>query len=261
MRTLAVLTLVLAGSSALAQDLDVEPPRIRVEGTGVRYDGAQVRVDPGFEYEGPKVEVGEAGLEVDGWEGRVGDLVELEMPRLDLDAFGLSRKGLQLRLLGGRVFHDGGRFRIRNSGISLRDASIEIDGTILEFPRIRIGSLGFDVDPPKIRNRNEEEALAVAHLHALVAAQEAFRTGDLEKDGAADFANGLEELASSGALSGDLATGAAGSYYFLVQGGADSWSATATPEDGRGHRFYVDQTGVVRADPAGEAGPTSPPLE
>ena len=61
-----------------------------------------------------------------------------------------------------------------------------------------------------------------------------------------------------------LGSGAKSGYSFAFAGGTNTWTCTATPTgDGNSgdRRFFVDQSGVIRAVGSGTASVTSPPID
>lgn len=90
-------------------------------------------------------------------------------------------------------------------------------------------------------------------LLALVQAQRAFYAGDIDRDGAQDYAT-LEELYDAGLIDRDLAAGVKDGYVIqcapaLLDRGR--WLAVANPASGVAwsRSFCVDQTGLVRESP------------
>ncbi len=104
------------------------------------------------------------------------------------------------------------------------------------------------------RERTREAAL-VEHLHSLVDAQQQFYDEDLDEDGVYDYAT-ASELAAQKLF--DAQTNAL--YRIELEVEAIRWQATAEPKDGQGRYFFVDHTGVVRAQTGTFAGPQSEKL-
>ena len=101
--------------------------------------------------------------------------------------------------------------------------------------------------------RNEERAIEA--LGELARAQQRFREGDLDQDGAGDFGT-LAELGAAGLIEAELATGELAGYAFALRVSADfpdlCWIATATPArpGASGERsFTINFEGAVHAAP------------
>jgi len=102
----------------------------------------------------------------------------------------------------------------------------------------------------RVRKRGSE-AEAVQALREILAAQNRFRSEDLDQDGVQNF-GGLAELATQGLLDPDLASGVKGGYRFQVAVSSmtpgKAWMAVAEPLQNLPSqpRFAINHLGAVR---------------
>jgi prepilin-type N-terminal cleavage/methylation domain-containing protein len=110
--------------------------------------------------------------------------------------------------------------------------------------------------------KNANESSAIAALKAIATAQSMFRLEDPEGDGNQDFATSLGELGRASLVDSNLAKGTSNGYGFtIVSATPFEWQARAEPLiPGRlgGRYFFVDESGVIRFNTTGPAGPTDP---
>lgn len=106
--------------------------------------------------------------------------------------------------------------------------------------------------------KSANEASAISSMRALMSAEENYRVTQIPpKYGV------LSQLHASGLINPALGTGSKSGYTFLTFGvpNTQTYAFTGTPQSGAGDRwFYVDQTGVIRANSGASADPTSSPL-
>lgn len=101
------------------------------------------------------------------------------------------------------------------------------------------------------------EASAISSCRTIVTAQITY---------SATVGNGsygsLQELADAGLIDEVLGAGEKDGYSFTVANDTTTFSVTASPlSESSGTRgFYADETGVIRYDNSGSAGPSSTPL-
>lgn len=107
----------------------------------------------------------------------------------------------------------------------------------------------------ELERMRAREAELIDQLRNLVSAQRRFYDQDLDDDGVYDYAN-AGELAAMRLFDARAIV----QYQVELEVEAIRWQATAAPRDGRGHYFFVDHTGVVRAQTAVFAGSHSAPL-
>jgi type IV pilus assembly protein PilA len=107
--------------------------------------------------------------------------------------------------------------------------------------------------------KSANEASAISSMRALMSAEENYRvTQNPPKYGV------LSQLKTSGLINPSLGSGSKSGYTFLTFGvpNSQTYAFTGHPQTGSGDRwFYVDQTGVIRANSGGAADPTSEPLK
>jgi hypothetical protein len=115
--------------------------------------------------------------------------------------------------------------------------------------------------------RPRDEVLAVDVCRRLVVVQELYKRRDMDGNGSNDYAPSLELLFRSRAIvDEELLLGSKGNYRFEIQPEGNpvcSWALRAEPifpERTEGRFLFVDETGVIRAEVGGAAGPHSPPV-
>jgi hypothetical protein len=107
--------------------------------------------------------------------------------------------------------------------------------------------LGAEPDP-KVAARSNESA-AIGALKTISVAQTLFREGDKDGNGVLDYAGSLEALGKTQLIDKVLARGEKQGYRFVVCHGSKApefiWMAVASPKDGKGRHFAVNQAGVI----------------
>lgn len=107
--------------------------------------------------------------------------------------------------------------------------------------------------------KSANEASAIASMRTLVSAEENYRvTRNPPEYGV------LSQLKTTGLINPALGSGSKSGYTFLTFGvpGTQTYAFTGHPQSGSGDRwFYVDQTGVIRANDGAAADLTSVPLQ
>jgi len=106
----------------------------------------------------------------------------------------------------------------------------------------------------QVESARAREAQALEQLRRIGAAQDAFAGGDLDGDGAPNYASGLDALAVPApwevSRSYVFATG-----HYGEEGG---WFATADPRGPGARCFYLDQLGVIYVSDRPLVGPLDP---
>jgi len=105
------------------------------------------------------------------------------------------------------------------------------------------------------------EASAISSLRTLTTVNEQYRT----RYGSATigYSNSLANLQTPGYIDSVLGSGTKSGYVFTYVGTRTTWTCTATPQTDTttgDRRFFVDESGVIRSDPAA-ATAASPPIE
>lgn len=113
---------------------------------------------------------------------------------------------------------------------------------------------------PSIRNsrKSANEASAIASLKALSSANEQYKTRFKR------YATTLRNLSQTSFIDSVLGSGTKSGYRFTYTGAANTWTTRAAPSVAgtTGDRgFFVNQTGVIRFRPSGNATATSPPVD
>ena len=106
--------------------------------------------------------------------------------------------------------------------------------------------------------KSANEASAISSMRALTSAEENYRVTQNPPGYAF-----LSQLNTSKLINPALGTGSKSGYTFITFGvpGTQTYAFTGNPQTGSGDRwFYVDQTGVIRANSGSSANPTSSPL-
>jgi hypothetical protein len=104
--------------------------------------------------------------------------------------------------------------------------------------------------------RGANEAAAISSLRTLVSTQALFRDLDLNNNSVGDYAGSLRDLAELGLIDGALGSGVKQGYHFSMDNESEQtntyeWAAYGSPGNpGKtGSRyFFVDETGVIRAE-------------
>ena len=102
------------------------------------------------------------------------------------------------------------------------------------------------------------EASAISSMRTLTTVNEQYRTRF------GDYSSSLGNLNTTGYIDSVLGGGTKSGYVFTYAGAANTWTANAGPETAgtTGDRFfYVDQTGVIRANASAAAGTTDTPID
>lgn len=123
------------------------------------------------------------------------------------------------------------------------------------------------------------ETAAIGRLRTIAYSQIRFRDGDLDGDGAADFATSLAVLSQAGLIDTYLATGRKGLFAYHLTGDGETWSCSATPlvsswrcqrswperscssSEKYSRNFIVCQDGIVRYSLSGPATCQSEPIQ
>lgn len=116
------------------------------------------------------------------------------------------------------------------------------------------------------------EAEAQRSMKWIHSANALFSQGDLDGDGSFNFAASLRELEAQGLIDNVLGTGTKSGYVFSYrtipregvlkrQGGWECLAVPYRPGDSGRRTFYCDDSGAIRAEQTGQAGPESPLLE
>ncbi|MGH7298490.1 MAG: hypothetical protein ACRELB_26355, partial [Polyangiaceae bacterium] len=173
---------------------------------------------------------------------------------------------------------DAGLARLREAGLFTTDAMlapVPQDDPLAALPVLRTTYYSVDAVAEEkskeyagmIKQKNEDAAIAL--LKRIAKAQELFRDEDRDGNGISDYTEKLGDLSLAGlTLSGKMK----GSNQAIVDGytfrvlRADPlhWAGDARPErPGRtGDRFfYIDETGIIRAERGKEAGEGSEPVK
>ena len=106
--------------------------------------------------------------------------------------------------------------------------------------------------------KSSNEASAVASLKALTSANEQYKARFVR------YAGTLRNLSQTKFIDSVLGSGTKSGYSFTYAGGANTWTTRASPvlAGSTGDRgFFVNQTGVIRFTPSGNAKATSPPVD
>ena len=111
------------------------------------------------------------------------------------------------------------------------------------------------------------EAAAIGALRTISTAQTLFREADKDGNNTPDYAENLVALETEALIDSVLGSGTKQGYIFsIVRSTTDptaKWSCTADPESPgeTGNRyFFVDESGIIRFDSVGPAGPSSRPV-
>ena len=102
------------------------------------------------------------------------------------------------------------------------------------------------------------EASAISSLRTLTTTNEQYRTRFQS------YSDSLANLQAPGYIDSVLGSSNKSGYNFGYTGGTNTWECVATPiDDGDSgdRRFFVDQSGVIRAAPSGTPDVSSPPID
>lgn len=114
--------------------------------------------------------------------------------------------------------------------------------------------------------REHNERVAISLLKKIVRSQKTYREEDRDGNGILDYASDLKELARTRLMERDATNGFAahGYQFYITHGDVLTFTAEAIPQRAgeTGERFFfVDETGVIRAERLRSASRGSPPLE
>ena len=97
--------------------------------------------------------------------------------------------------------------------------------------------------------RHGNEAAAIGALKTITTAQALFREGDKDNDGNFQYAGDLASLGKTQLIDAALASGIKQGYRFELCAGSEApeflWMAVASPVDGKGRHFVINQSGVI----------------
>lgn len=97
--------------------------------------------------------------------------------------------------------------------------------------------------------RHGNEAAALGALKTITTAQALFREGDKDGDGNFQYSGSLGALGKTQLIDEVLASGTKQGYRFELCAGSEApeflWMAVASPVDGKGRHFVINQSGVI----------------